>query len=72
MPHTKLSWDWKDHPELEELETALRPFGVHVYEDPVCEGSDTFGFIFSSEALNRTRLAAIAKEDEEEDETEEL
>lgn len=68
MPHTKLGWDWKGRPELADLHQALAPLGVHVYSDPSCEGSDSYGYIFSSEPLNRAQLRAIATEDEYNDE----
>jgi len=64
MPHAKLSWDWKGQPELDELQEALEPFGVRVYADPACEGSDSFGYIFSSEELTSDELSEISEEDD--------
>jgi hypothetical protein len=64
MPYSKLSWDWKGSPELEDLQDALAPFGVRVYEDPALDGTDSFGYVFSSEPLSRDRLKEISTEDD--------
>jgi hypothetical protein len=54
-------WDWKDRPEfisdqLDDLHALVEPFGLCVYEDPSCEGLDTYGVIVSEEALSDDQL----------------
>ena len=61
MP-TKLSWDWKSSPSVEELRRALGPLGVNVYENPTFAGSDSYGFIFSKEPLSKAELRSIGDE----------
>lgn len=56
---SQISWDWKDCPDLEDLQDALEPFGIRVYRDPFTEGSDTYGFILSKEPLNKHELRKI-------------
>lgn len=58
-------WDWKESPELVSM---LKPFGIHVYEDPSCEGSDTYGYILSNEPLTKEELKKISGVEEEEEE----
>ena len=53
---TKISWDWKSNPDIEELQQALEPFGISVYENPQSEGSDSFGYIFSETELDEEEL----------------
>lgn len=59
MKFTEISWDWKSGPEIEELEAALEPFGIHVYEDPMCEGQDAYGYILSDKPLSKKELEDI-------------
>jgi len=61
MAATFLGWDWKSRPELDELQDALKPFGLHVYEDPDSEGSDWFGYVISDKALDKAELEAVSK-----------
>ncbi len=45
-----LMHDWKGHLDLEQLK-ELEKLGIYVYEDPLCYGTDTYGFIFSKTPL---------------------
>lgn len=74
-----LGWDWKSCPVLEELRETLAPFGIRVYEDPMVEGSDYYGFIFSDRDLSPKEIreaseeyneCSLGSEDEDEDEDE--
>lgn len=60
---TKLSWDWKSSPSEAELRTVLKPFGVRVYRDPACEGSDAYGYIFADRDLTPEELKAAAEDE---------
>ncbi len=62
MAATKIGWDWKACPDVEQLEKALGPFGIHVYDDPAYEGADAFGFIFSDKELDDDELMTLAEE----------
>jgi hypothetical protein len=59
---TNISWDWKWHPDLGDLRKTLKPFGIHVYEDPIFQGSDTYGFIFSNKKLTKKDLNKYEKD----------
>lgn len=56
---TEISWDYKSEPTFEELESSLAPFGIYVYEDPLFEGTDTYGYILSNEPLSKGELKDI-------------
>jgi len=51
-----IGWDWKGQPSLEELQSALKPFGLYVYDDPTSEGTDWFGYIISNKKLTTAEL----------------
>lgn len=57
-----IGWDWKGQPELEDLK-ALETFGLHVYEDPACAGSDRVSFIISKEPMTREDMKKYLMED---------
>lgn len=57
-----ICWDWKSSPSLEDLRKALAPLGVTVTEHPACEGSDTFGYIFSNRPLTKEELDEAASQ----------
>lgn len=54
---TFINFDWKSQPSPKEWQAALAPFGVFVYQDPDCEGSDSYGYIFSNKKLTREEIA---------------
>lgn len=58
----KLSWDWKDQPDTDELKKKLKELGVHVYEDPEYEGSDQIAFIFSNVELTKEELESTSED----------
>ena len=62
--HTKISWDWKSAPRFEQLQVALKPFGVNVYKDPSAAGSDWYGYILSNEPLSDAQLTEAAEQEE--------
>lgn len=61
--HTFISWDWKLGPSEEELTEALAPFGLFVYPDPQCEGSDSYGYILSERALTRDEITVLSEDE---------
>lgn len=60
---TRMGWDWKSRPSSEELVETLKPFGLFVYEDPSCEGTDGYGYFVSSEKLSPEDLNERAEMD---------
>lgn len=56
------TWDWKDSPDADELAELLAPFGVTVTAHPACEGSDSYGFIFSDRPLTKAELKEATNE----------
>jgi hypothetical protein len=61
---TKLIYDWKERPSVEDLRSALEPLGVHVYDDPSMEASDSYGFVFSNEPMTRQEIEAFSDTDD--------
>lgn len=59
--HKVQSWDFKESP-FDDLEEILEEFGIHMYELPSTEGSDTYGFIFSDKLLTDEDIEAIDEE----------
>lgn len=57
-----LGHDWKRGPEMEDLQRALKPFGIQVYEDPSSEGSDWFGYILSDKEMTRAECEQWAED----------
>jgi len=51
-------WDWKASMPVEQL----KEIGIHVYPDPMTEGSDTYGYIFSLEPLTPEDYRETIKE----------
>lgn len=54
--YTKISWDWKKGPEAKDLRRALKQFGVFVYDDPDCDGTDGVGVIFSNKEMSKAQI----------------
>jgi hypothetical protein len=61
---TRISWDWKGGPSQEDLQIALKPFGVLVTENPGLDGSDSYGYIFSNRPLTPKEVREIALEED--------
>jgi hypothetical protein len=57
---TGINWDGQSSPEFEDLQKALKPFRIFVYEDPDFEGSDMYGYIFSDRKLTRKDLKKMS------------
>jgi len=61
--HVIATWDWKEQPLDDDgsgaLGSALRRLGIYVYPTPSDEGSDQFGFIFSTESLTQHQVKEI-------------
>lgn len=53
--------EYGDVLEFDQLERALKPFGLIVTVDPACEGSDTNGFIISNRKLTKAELREWAE-----------
>ena len=51
-----IGWDWKSQPFLDDLQEALQPFGLHVYEDPSWEGTDHMQYVISNKKLTAAEL----------------
>jgi hypothetical protein len=48
--------DWKDINGLvEQFQSVIEQFGLNIIEDPIYEGSDTFGFIISDEPIDEIK-----------------
>lgn len=64
-----ISFDWKDSPEVEDIQEALKPFGVFVYENPTFEADDCYCVIFTRRELNEEQLAGLTSDviDEQDD-----
>jgi len=62
---TEIWYDWKESPSVEDLQKALRPFGVFVADDPIFEGQDSHGFLFSDLKLTKAELKQRKKEHDE-------
>lgn len=62
---TALYLDYKEPPTLDQLKAALGPFGIHVYEDPTQQFTDTFGYIFSNMALTDEKIKELCEWDED-------
>jgi hypothetical protein len=58
---TDLLVEYGDPLEFEQLQQALKPFGLTVIVDPACEGSDTNGYIISNRKLTRAELKEWAE-----------
>jgi len=61
---TDLILDWKEQPGLDDLRDALKPLGIFVYEHPFCEGTDSYGFIFSKVKLTKKQIKAAYSYDD--------
>lgn len=63
--HTRLSWRSKSNPYLVDLQLALKPFGIYVYQNPAHhKNADLCSFILSDEPLSGWDLQALVSEDE--------
>jgi len=52
--------DYKDTEELiDGFKEALTRFGIKVYDDPNCEGTDTYGFLLSNEELTEDEVKTL-------------
>lgn len=55
-----------DHRDIEGLgesfKNALVKFGVYVYDDPMQEGSDQYGYILSKRKLTKREVLQVSKE----------
>lgn len=49
-------WDWKESPNVRELQKLLKPFGLNVYPDPTWDGSDSYGFVFTNSVMTKKQL----------------
>ena len=55
-----ISGDWKDQEDIfKQFIKFLRNQGYHIYEDPVCKGSDSYGWIISQDNLTRKQLTIL-------------
>ncbi len=63
--HSFLSFDWKEAPDLEKLQKALKPLGIFVYEDPTYEGADAYGYLFCKQELTTAEIKELCGWDDE-------
>jgi hypothetical protein len=56
-------FDWKEFSDEAEhgFRQAVKFLGGHVYNDPQCTGTDTYGFIVSKEKLTKKEINQISK-----------
>lgn len=57
--------DWKEFSEaaLAQWKRAVKAFGIQVYRDPRCQGSDQFGFILSNRKLSPQAIRYLTREE---------
>lgn len=57
---TLITADWKDTEDLVDgFIEVIKKLGGYVYQDPTCEGSDTYGFIVSDKKLKKKDIIDI-------------
>jgi len=57
-----VSADWKDTEELiDGFREALEKFGLHMYEDPDFDDTDSYGFIISKTELSDNQIEALSR-----------
>lgn len=56
MSEGKIEYVWADWKDISGLAigfcNAIEEFGLYIIEDPLTEGSDTFGFIISDKPID--------------------
>lgn len=55
----EVGWDWKHLVTAEDLRDSLAQLGVFVYDNPMYEGSDAVGLLFSDYELTQEELDNI-------------
>ena len=55
-------FDWKEFSDEAEhsFKEAIKFIGGHIYNDPQCASTDTYGFIVSKEKLTRKEINQIS------------
>lgn len=64
--YSKVFWDWKTGPTLNDLKVALEPFGLHIVPNPAMDGSDSYGYFISDEVLTEREVDHLAEDVESE------
>lgn len=63
-PHySLLSWDWKSRPSKEDLQGALKPFGLVVHVDPHWADSTVSAYVISNQEMTEQQLLALEREE---------
>ena len=44
---------------IEGFKDALEKFGIKVYDDPTCDGTDSYGFLLSNEELTKDEIKSL-------------
>lgn len=47
-------WDWKDIFSTRDLNKILKPYGIVFRKNPICSGTDSYGYIIYKKNANRT------------------
>lgn len=50
------------HEACEQLQKKLPKFGLFVYKDPTCEGTDGYGFVVSQKSLTEEEVMMMTEE----------
>lgn len=54
--------DWKDMEGMvKQIKSALKKFGINVYDDPLAKGSDTYSFYLTKEKLSKAQLDELSQ-----------
>ena len=71
--NTSASWDWKESPDevveytIKAINQLLKDRNLHIsihsISDPMLEGSDTYGYIFSTRKMTKKQARKISKEE---------
>lgn len=50
--------DWKEFSDeaFKDFQRKLKKLGIYMYEDPTCEGSDTYGIILAYNGITKQQL----------------
>jgi len=57
-----VSADWRDSVGMiDSFRAALKKFGIHMYSDPNCKGTDQYGFLLADKVLTEAEVKEATK-----------